>query len=44
MMEELTCVHDSIELHWHANAACAVGGEVQGRVLPAVYETDKPES
>lgn len=30
-----TGVHHSIELHRHADAACAIGGEVQGRVLPA---------
>lgn len=37
----LTSVHDSIELHWHADAVCAVGGEVQGWVLPAICEKDK---
>lgn len=36
----LTSVHHSIELHRHADTACAVGGEVQGRVLPAFYEED----
>lgn len=36
----LTSVHHSIELHWHADAVCAVSGEVQGRVLPAICQKD----
>lgn len=40
MTVKLTSVHHSIELHRHADAACAVGGEVQGRVLPAFYKED----
>lgn len=39
-VEQLTSVHDSVELHWHANATCAIGGEVQGRVRPALYKTN----
>lgn len=36
----LTSVHHSIELHRHADTACAVGGEVEGRVLPGFCEQD----
>lgn len=36
----LTSVHHSIELHRHADTACAIGGEVQGRVLPGFCEKD----
>lgn len=36
----LTSVHHSIELHRHADAACAVSGEVQSRVLPAICQED----
>lgn len=36
----LTSVHDSIELNWHTDAVCAVGGEVQSRVLSAICQED----